>query len=599
MLRYVLGITIITAVLIVIRALTDGKILKRYQYALWLFIPFYMIVSPFLRIGIPIDAFIPEKEEVSITSTKANPEHEVKTAQRQEAAGEKTTIRPSGSGVKETGKALKTVNWRAVFNRSGFAVSVLIMAALTAYNIGFLIYCKRRRKLVGSTYDGKLEIFSLDHKETPFLLFNKIYVGESEGLNEYIICHEECHYRHGDQWWIVLRHLVLALNWYNPVIWAAFVLSGQDCELACDEEVIKVLGEDSSAGYAETLFELIRQRSEVSFGFRLSAMIRGDYNIMKKRLVSIKHPAGKSYKALALCLAAILVFTGCASVQPVSEKLNIGIRPNAVSKKSSSDFPVYKNVARQICDDGWVYTFVYEYEKENVEKIDGLVKFYFYGINVRYRYADDYYETEKDGIPGTAAPYRTGMLIWGRSKETASDSAKIDALLEKSDKESLLALDPKSIEFTSLDKDMFFRLMREALNGKPQAESGDQTYWDYPFTGPLTEKEYKDGYKFQVCILLETGLIDVCYIDVLYKTGSGQSDYVQLSDLVTKGTATDEQVKCFRKLQQIAKLIEEKETLMAGADQSENAKYGDIDMQRLSDLLSNLHNGKFEQYLSE
>ena len=39
MLRYVIGITFITAVIIIIRALTNGKVLKKYQYAMWLLIP--------------------------------------------------------------------------------------------------------------------------------------------------------------------------------------------------------------------------------------------------------------------------------------------------------------------------------------------------------------------------------------------------------------------------------------------------------------------------------------------------------------------------------------------------------------------------------
>lgn len=271
------------------------------------------------------------------------------------------------------------------------------------------------------------------------------------------------------------------------------------------------------------------------------------------------------------------------------------------TKTKSVDFPLYMNVARQCNDDGWVFTFVYQHEKENVERMDGLIRFYFNGINVRYRYLKDYAETysikKKDGSTEEHS-YHSGVLIWGRSKETAADSAKIDSLLENADKESLLALDPDSLEFTSLDKGMFFRLMNEALTGSPQAESDDQSYWDLPGYAALAEQEFLDGYKFQVCFLKETGLVDVCYIDVLYQTGPGLMDYVQLSDLVEKGNASEEQIQCFHHIQEIAKQIEEKDTFVAGRDEYKDIKWGDIEMQRLSVFLQNIHNGDYVQYIS-
>ena len=53
MLRYIIGITLITAGLILIRALSNGKILKKHQYALWLIIPAFMILFPLVKFVIP------------------------------------------------------------------------------------------------------------------------------------------------------------------------------------------------------------------------------------------------------------------------------------------------------------------------------------------------------------------------------------------------------------------------------------------------------------------------------------------------------------------------------------------------------------------
>lgn len=324
MLRYIFGVSLITVVIMIIRALTEGKMLRKHQYALWLLIPLFMIVSPFIKIGIPVNMPVPAIEETVITDKQSN--------STQAATGEAEQIRPiEDAGVKVIDgeseveySTRKPIDWNLLFKNVGYAVSITAIAALVIYNAGFMLYCRNKRRYIDKDPVSGLKIFDISHKGTPFLLFNKIYVdSEMEGLNEYIICHEACHFRHGDFWWIILRYLVLALNWYNPFIWAAFILSGRDCELACDEEVIRIFGESYSREYATTLLDVIGQRSKASFGFSVSTGMRGEYKIMKKRLLAIKHPAKKSYKALALSLATIVIFSGCATMEPVPQAGNI------------------------------------------------------------------------------------------------------------------------------------------------------------------------------------------------------------------------------------------------------------------------------------
>ena len=54
MLRYIIGVTLIAAAIMLIRRLADGRMLKRHQYAIWLLIPLYMLISPFLKISVPV-----------------------------------------------------------------------------------------------------------------------------------------------------------------------------------------------------------------------------------------------------------------------------------------------------------------------------------------------------------------------------------------------------------------------------------------------------------------------------------------------------------------------------------------------------------------
>ena len=336
MLRYIIGVSLITIGIIVVRALSNGKVLKKHQYAFWIVIPLYMILAPFIKFELPsIDLMKPaasaeiettEYEEVTdapsvitIGNTQAGHSNS-NNAQAVVRETEKTAqaeSRPAQAAIQKTpvseAKTKDTFKAGTVLKYISCAVSAALIVFLLAYNIGFVVYCRRRRECVGRDPESGLKICRIRNNRAPFLLFNKIYVDAKPGnVNEYIIRHEASHYKHGDFIWVIVRYIVLFLNWYNPIIWAAFILSGRDCELACDEEVLRSYGKDSSAGYVETLFGLLRQHSGMPFAFSVSTGMGAGYETMKKRIVSIKKPAHNSRKALAFSLAAILLFTSCS-----------------------------------------------------------------------------------------------------------------------------------------------------------------------------------------------------------------------------------------------------------------------------------------------
>lgn len=333
MLRYIIGISLITIGIIVVRALSNGKVLKKHQYAFWIAIPLFMILAPFIKFDLPeIDLMntstsskveTSEYEEVKDTSPVVTVEDKktvhsdsdniqaaVHETNKNVEARDRQFQAANANAVIHELKAKKTVNTDAVLKYISFSVSAALIVFLIAYNAGFVVYCRRRREYAGRDPESGLKIYRIRNNRAPFLLFNKIYVDSD--LNEYIIRHEASHYKHGDYIWVIVRYIVLFLNWYNPVIWLAFVLSGRDCELACDEEVLRACGKDSSFGYVETLFGLLRKHSGMPFGFSVSTGMGAGYETMKKRIVSIKKPARNSRKALAFSLAVILLFTSCS-----------------------------------------------------------------------------------------------------------------------------------------------------------------------------------------------------------------------------------------------------------------------------------------------
>lgn len=337
MLRYIIGISVLTLGIIIVRALSNGKVLRKYQYAFWIAIPLYMILMPFVKIDVPVadiwnNIFTSKTETTTYDVTdNDSPAVIVEDLQIENDASVNQTNMPGDNiPVNETireqvqipvnyvavskVKANESKKIESIIQNCCYFVSAILVVALIAYNIGFITYCKRKRKYIGKGPSSGLKIYSIKHRETPFLMFNKIYIDDStENISEYIICHEACHYKHGDHLWVLIRYLVLFLNWYNPVIWAAFILSGRDCEYACDEEVLKTYGVDSSKDYARTLVGISQQQSNTAI-FTLSTGMRGGYKMMKKRIIGIKRPINNSRKALALSMAAILLLTSCSFV---------------------------------------------------------------------------------------------------------------------------------------------------------------------------------------------------------------------------------------------------------------------------------------------
>ena len=122
---------------------------------------------------------------------------------------------------------------------------------------GVVRYVRLRRRLVGAVkeQDGVLLADGADVPFTLGLFRPRIYIpsdlGERE--KEYVLAHERCHIRRGDNLTRVLAYAALCIHWFNPLVWAAFVLSGRDMELSCDEAVLRRAPSDIRAEYATSI----------------------------------------------------------------------------------------------------------------------------------------------------------------------------------------------------------------------------------------------------------------------------------------------------------------------------------------------------------
>ncbi len=131
----------------------------------------------------------------------------------------------------------------------------------------------------------------------------------------HILAHELCHARHKDEIWGAVRVGLLCYYWVNPFVWAAAILSKKDCELACDEAAIRLLGETERISYGRTLLYIMEHKNSASQLFYAAATIESGGKTMKERiktLVSRKKYSAAVAAILAGCtvLLAACTFTG-------------------------------------------------------------------------------------------------------------------------------------------------------------------------------------------------------------------------------------------------------------------------------------------------
>ena len=138
---------------------------------------------------------------------------------------------------------------------------------------------------------------------------------EDGTVRTHVLSHELTHFRHRDHIWSLLRCLALALHWYNPLVWAAVILSKRDGELACDEGTIARLGESERIPYGRTLIGLVARRSGAGGVLSCSTTMTGGKKTVQRRIAQlVKQPETKKtalfLAAAAVALAAVFVFAG-------------------------------------------------------------------------------------------------------------------------------------------------------------------------------------------------------------------------------------------------------------------------------------------------
>ncbi|MCM1268169.1 MAG: M56 family metallopeptidase [Bacteroidales bacterium] len=135
-------------------------------------------------------------------------------------------------------------------------------------------------------------------------------VEDAERLR-HVITHELVHKKHGDSFWALLRSIFVTVYWFHPLVWAAAVCSKRDCELACDERALAILGEEERISYGETLLSIITRKGRISDLFCTATTMTGSGKSVKERIRFIAKEPKVFYAAAAgalVLIAAVCLF---------------------------------------------------------------------------------------------------------------------------------------------------------------------------------------------------------------------------------------------------------------------------------------------------
>lgn len=198
--------------------------------------------------------------------------------------------------------------------------SVLWLAGMAALLVHALVSAGKLKRKLATAILLRDNIYESEFVDSPFVfgvVKPNIYLPMhmDEGTAAYVIAHEHAHLARRDHWWKVLGYLVLALHWFNPLVWVAYILFCRDIELACDEKVVKGLDGAARADYSQALLSCAAPKRAVA----ACPLAFGEGNI-KMRVKSALHYKKPAFWVAAAAVLAVVIVAVCFLTNPRSER---------------------------------------------------------------------------------------------------------------------------------------------------------------------------------------------------------------------------------------------------------------------------------------
>ena len=237
-------------------------------------------------------------------------------------------------------------------------VQVLVFAASIVWLVGILLmlsygavsYFRLKRKVSASLCkEGR--IYLCDNIDTPFILGilrPRIYLpsGMAESEIPYVLAHEEAHLRRKDHLWKPLGFLLLAVYWFNPLFWVAYILLCRDIENACDEKAIKDSDKAYKVSYSEALLACSIHRRTI-----MACPLAFGETGVKSRIRAVLHYKKPAFWVILVAILVLIVTCVCFLTNPVTEKdedttaVSTTETPTTTTTPTTSTIPVTTQTA--------------------------------------------------------------------------------------------------------------------------------------------------------------------------------------------------------------------------------------------------------------
>ena len=314
--------------LLVIRQLFRGVLSRRVQYALWalvlvrLLVPVSLPAADFSvltatapvqqavahRLPPPEPVFVPVAQQpLSQHPTAPDTAPELAISPDESHVWVADTDETAVQYRKLTAQQVLTFVWAA-----GMAV---VGGFFLVSNLAFWLKLRSRRRVwEAAPYHGVRKVYVVEEGviPSPCLFGRSIYITSSLALDSeklrHVLTHEATHAKHLDPLWALLRCVCLTIYWFDPLVWVAAACSRTDCELACDESVLRALGEEERIPYGQTLLSLIPVKRVGNPLLTATTMAAG-----KKQLTDRITRIARGSRQLLAAALAVAVLAGVVS----------------------------------------------------------------------------------------------------------------------------------------------------------------------------------------------------------------------------------------------------------------------------------------------
>ena len=308
---------VLVCAVVLLRALLR-KAPKWTRCILWAIVAVQLVCPLSLRSPLSVYSLLPRSSEVTSDQVEVfrlgggseKPTLVLDTPQIAGYAPGAASVSPSAPSPVPTAQAQHAPD---VFLPTAGAIWLAGVALMLLYAL--LSYLSLRRRVRFSVpLEGN--VFLCDGIATPFILGvlrPRVYLpsGLNEAQKSAVLSHETAHLRRRDHWWKLLGWLLLAVHWFNPLVWLAYALFCRDVELACDEKVVRGMESASRADYSQALLDCAAPRAAV----RACPLAFGEVGIRAriKAVLNYKKPA---FWIVVLAVIVCIVMAVCFLTRP-------------------------------------------------------------------------------------------------------------------------------------------------------------------------------------------------------------------------------------------------------------------------------------------